>query len=272
VPRIATPETLREIDVTTLRRWTTPLAISLALLLGASVSTARAETPTEKPAGWEFQIVPYLWGAGIDGTIQVGKLPAGGVEASFEDILSNLHMAAMGAFEARKGNWGLFVDAVYVDLHDTLPTPDQVVYGEADVQLSEQLYTGLINYRLPGSDKVTVDMGWGARYYRIDTDLELTSGIAQGTTAGGKVDWWDWVAAVHVVGHPSKRWSVMGYADIGGGGSDLAWEAAVGAAFACTKVVSVDFGYRYLSIDYTHDKFQLDTAMAGPYFGVGFHF
>jgi len=47
---------------------------------------------------------------------------------------------------------------------------------------------------------------------------------------------------------------------------------AAGAAFACTKVVSVDFGYRYLSIDYTHDKCQLDTAMAGPYFGVGFHF
>lgn len=256
----------------TLRRTLTALAVSIALLLCVSMSTARAETPTTNPDEWEFQIVPYLWGAGIDGTIQIGRLPAGGVEASFADILSNLHMAAMGAFEARKGNWGLFVDAVYVDLHDSLPTPDQTVYGFADVQLSEQLYTGLINYRLPGSDKVTVDMGWGARYYRIDTDLELTSGIAQGLTAGGKVDWWDWVAAVHVAGHPSKRWTVMGFADIGGGGSDLAWEAAAGAAFACTKVVSVDFGYRYLSIDYTHDKFQLDTAMAGPYFGVGFHF
>lgn len=258
--------------MTILRRWLTPFAVSIALLSCVSVNAIRAESTTEKSDGWEFQIVPYLWTAGIDGTIQIGQLPAGGVQASFADIWSNLQMAAMGTFEARKGNWGLVFDGIYVDLSDTVPTPDQTVYGEADVNLSEQFYTGLVNYRLPGSDKVTVDMGWGARYYRIDTDLELTSGVAQGTTAGGSVDWWDYVAAVHVVGHPSKRWVVMGHADIGGGGSDLAWEAVVGAAFSCTKVVSVDFGYRYFSVDYTHDKFQLDTAMAGPYFGVGFHF
>jgi len=258
--------------VTTLRSWQTPFAVAMALLFCVSITAVRAETPTVKSDGWEFQIVPYLWGAGVDGSVQIGQLPAGGVEASFSDILSNLHMAAMGAFEARKGNWGLFLDGIYVDLHDTVPTPYETVYGEVDAQLSEQLYTGLINYRLPGNDRVTVDMGWGARYYRIDTDLELTSGIAQGTSAGGTVAWWDYVAAVRVLGHPSKRWSVLGYADIGGGGSDLAWEAAVGAAYECTKVVSVDFGYRYLNFDYTHEKVRFDLAMAGLYFGVGFHF
>jgi len=251
------------------RRWITTIAATCALLVGVSALPARAAEKSEKA---EFDIVPYLWGAGLDGTLGIGKLPAQGVEASFSDLVSDLHFAAMGTFAVRKGNWGAIIDAIYIDLHDTVPTPQETVFGEAKVALGEQLYSGLITYRIYNAHKTSVDFGWGGRYYRIDTDLELTSGAAQGRSASATVNWWDWLAGVRVVGHPSKRWSLTGYADIGGGGSQLTWEAIAGADFAFNKTVSMAFGYRYLAIDYEKNKLLYNVSMAGPYLGLGFHF
>ena len=248
------------------RHWITTLAVTSALLVGVSALPARAAEKSDKA---EFDIVPYLWGAGLDGTLGIGRLPAQGVEASFSDLVSDLHFAAMGTFAVHKGNWGAVVDAIYINLQDTVPTRDEAAYGQADVDLGEQFYSGLITYRIYNARKTTVDFGWGARYYRIDTELALTSGSA---TASANVNWWDWLAGVRVVGHPSKRWSLTGYADIGGGGSQLTWEAIAGADFAFNKTVSMAFGYRYLSIDYEKNKLLYSVSMAGPYLGLGFHF
>jgi len=237
-----------------------------------SVSPAFAQSTAPKQEGWQFDIVPYVWGAGLEGDVKLGRLPTQGIEASFSDIWNSLNIAGMAAFEARKGKWGVLVDAIYIDLSGTVPTPEELVFGQAKVSMKQQLYSGLITYRIHDSKKLSVDLGWGARYYRIDTDLELTSGIAQGRTRAAKVDWSDWLAGARVVGHPSKRWSLIGYADIGGGGSDLTWEAIAGADFAFNKTVSLAFGYRHLSVDYDENQFLYDVSMAGPYLGLGFHF
>ena len=246
--------------------------VVLAILTGATPAASAAEPAVVESKSWEFDVVPYVWGAGIYGDLQIGTLPAQGIEASFSDIWSNLNIAGMLAFEARKGNWGVLVDAIYVDVSDTVPTPDEVVYGSAEVSMQQQLYSALITYRIHDGEKTTVDLGWGARYFQIDSDLSLTGGVAAGRAVSGKVDWWDWLAGVRFVGHPSKRWSLMAYADIGGGGSELTWEAIVAANFAFNKTVSLPFGYRYLSTDYQDSNFGFDAAMQGPFLGVGFHF
>lgn len=244
--------------------------VVLAMVSATAPSVLAAEAAAQESKDWEFRIVPYIWGAGIQGDVGIGRLPAQGVEASFSDIWNNLEIAGMAAFEARKGRWGVLVDAIYIDLGDTVPTPDPA-YGNADVSMNQQLYSGLMTYRIYGAEKVTVDMGWGPRYVRIDSALELTSGVAQGRKVSGTEDWWDWLAGVRVIGHPGKRWSLMGYADIGGGGSELTWEAVVAASFAFNKTVSLPFGYRYLSIDYDQNSLLYDVAMEGPFLGVGFH-
>jgi hypothetical protein len=247
-------------------------AAGLAIVVAILAPLAAAKPSTTESKDWEFQLVPYIWGAGIGGELKIGALPAQGVEASFSDIWSNLDIAGMLAFEARKDRWGLLTDAIYVDLSDSVPTPNQVVYGNADVSMTQQLYSALIAYRIYQSEKATVDLAWGTRYFRIDTDLSLSGGAAAGRSVSGMEDWWDWLAGVRVVGHPSKRWSLMGYADIGGGGSQLTWEGIMAADFAFNKTVSLAFGYRYLSTDYVHDAFSFDAAMQGPFLGLGFRF
>jgi hypothetical protein len=247
-------------------------AVGVATVFGIVAPAVAAEPAVVESKAWQFDIVPYVWGAGIGGDVAIGTLPAQGVEVTFSDIWDNLNIAGMLAFEARKDNWGVLIDAIYVDVSDTVPTPDEALYGQADVSMSQQLYTALVTYRIHDGDKVTVDLGWGPRYVRIDTDLELTSGALQGRKARHDEDWWDWLAGVRVVGHPSKRWSLMGYADLGGGGVEMTWEAIAAADFAFNKTVSLAFGYRYLNTDYDQNSFVFDGAMQGPFLGVGFHF
>jgi hypothetical protein len=245
---------------------------TLAIATPTVAAEPAATTATTEAKRWEFKFVPYLWAAGVYGDLRIGRLPTQGIEASFSDIWDHLQIAGMLAFEVRKDRWGLLIDAVYVDLSDSFPTPDEVVFGDADVSLTQQLYSGLIAYRIYDSEKASVDMAWGARYFRMDTDLSLSSGAAAGRSLSKKEDWVDWLAGVRAIGHPSKRWSLMGYADIGGGGSQLTWEGIFAASFAFNKTVSLAFGYRYLSTDYVNEPLEFDAAMQGPFLGVGFQF
>jgi hypothetical protein len=232
---------------------------------------ARAESPMEPEKGWQFDIVPYIWASGFDATLAIGDVASGGVDASFSDLVSDLNMAAMGVFEARNDRWGVLFDGAYFDLSATKPTTNPTVFGDADVDFSGQIYTGLITYRAYQGKRTTVDALAGARYVRMDTALSLTGGVAAGRTASGTVSWWDWMAGARIIGHPGKNWSITGYVDIGGGGSNLDWDAVFGAAYAFNKTVYLPFGYRYLDIDYGQDIVVLNMAMGGPYVGVGFH-
>lgn len=253
------------------RHWIVTLVVASIFVVVVSAFPARAAAPVESKDGWEFDIVPYLWGAGLEGNVQIGRVPATSVQASFSDVWDYLNIGGMVAFEARKGNWGVLIDGIYIDLEDSMPTPDPA-FGGVNASMTQQLYSGLITYRMCNARNTTVDFGFGTRYYDIATDLELTPGLAPGRSASASVDWWDWLVGVRVVGHPSKRWSLSGYADIGGGGSQMTWEAVAGADFAFNKTVSLAFGYRYLSIDYDENRFLYDVSMQGPYLGLGFHF
>jgi len=52
----------------------------------------------------------------MNGSVGAGQLPPINVGMSFSDILENLDAGLMGAFEARKGRWGVLLDAIYMKL------------------------------------------------------------------------------------------------------------------------------------------------------------
>jgi len=246
------------------------IAGSLLVAAASFASPARAQSTPPKDDGWRFDATPYLWGAGINGDIKIGRLPTGGVEASFSEIFNSLHFAAMAAFEGRKDRWGFIVDAIYMDLSQSTPTP-QAAFGDADGSLNEQLYTGLASYRVLDGN-VAVDVFAGPRYVSLDADLTLTSGSAAGRAASASKSWWDGVGGARVLWHLERNWFVTGLVDVGGGGSKFTWEALVGAGYEFNKTISVKFGYRYLSVDYDTSSFLYDVATAGPFAGVGFRF
>jgi opacity protein-like surface antigen len=68
-----------------------------------------------------------------------------------------------------------------------------------------------------------------------------------------------------------KRWSLVGYADIGGYGigSDLSWQLLAGANYAFKPNLVGKLGYRHVQNDYEEDGFLYDMASAGFYLGLG---
>jgi opacity protein-like surface antigen len=77
------------------------------------------------------------------------------------------------------------------------------------------------------------------------------------------------------VQHPiAERWTLTGYADIGGFGvgSDFTWQLAAGIDYVFSKVFVGKFGYRYMAVDYDKDGFRYDMANSGLYLGVGIRF
>ena len=246
--------------------------IALGLILTASIvaSPAKAESAAPKQDAWQFDATPYLWGAGLNGDVKLGRLPATGVEASFSDVANALHFAAMVGFEGRKSRWGFIVDALYIDLSESTTVPKGQA-GNVDASLTEQIYTGFASYRVLEGD-VAVDLFAGPRYVSIATDLNLTSGILAPRAKSASVSWWDGLGGARVKWRLPKNWWLMGAVDVGGGGSKLTWEALVGAGYEFKKVASMKFGYRYLSIDYDTTSLVYDMATAGPYVGVGLRF
>lgn len=95
------------------------LALSLALL--ASPLLAQPAAPTPDDGRWRFAVTPYLWATAQEGEASFKGIPPQPVELSFGDIWDNLDFAALFAFEAHNGRWGVATDVVYMNLGAKIP-------------------------------------------------------------------------------------------------------------------------------------------------------
>ena len=81
----------------------------------------------ESEDSWHFQIAPYAWLAGLDGSVAtLPGLPPADVDIDFyDDILGNINGAFMLVGEARKGRFGLAMDVVYTNIETDSAIPGQ---------------------------------------------------------------------------------------------------------------------------------------------------
>ena len=88
----------------------------------ACLGVVLATPALAQDSGWSFALSPYAWTPGITSSVETawGKIE---VDKSIGDVLSDLDLAFMGAFEARNGRWGLIADLFYADLSESHATP-----------------------------------------------------------------------------------------------------------------------------------------------------
>src|SRR5262249_38968961 len=85
------------------RRLTLLRAVLLALL---TASAARDAAP-KSADGWTFQVTPYLWLAGIGGSVTAPNGDSASFSAGIGDVLSHLDGGLMLLGEARHGRFGI---------------------------------------------------------------------------------------------------------------------------------------------------------------------
>ena len=259
------------------------LGAAIVAALGATPTVAQAQASASSGGSWTFELTPYLWSAGMSGEVGAGALPTMNVDMSFSDILDNLDAGLMGAFEARNGRWGLLFDAIYMKLaHSatasrTGPGPiGSTATASAELEMTQTVFAAAVAYRAI-EGRTPLDVIGGARYAKLTVDAQIDGSFYAQTgsvAASSEKSWVDPYIGVRVQHPIAERWTLVGYADVGGFGigSDFTWQALAGVNYEFSKSIAGKFGYRYLYVDYDKDGFRYDMGNSGLYLGAGIRF
>jgi hypothetical protein len=252
-----------------------------ALLVGLLAAPAAAEDV-------RFSITPYLWLPTVEGDFRYGIPP--GAEASPDvsvgpvDYLDSLEGVFMIAGEARFGRFGAFTDFIYLDfstddanirtLNGPGPLEIPLELG-TEVDLSGTMWTLAGGYDVIENEDVRLQAFAGIRYLGIDSSLawELSGPLdvfPQTGSVGRDSDAWDGLVGARGE-FRTGDWFFPYYADIGGGDSELTWQALVGVGYRFGWG-DLRLDYRYLNYEQDEDQLVQDLTLAGPSFGATFRF
>ncbi len=252
-------------------------AAALAACLLAPATSHAADATVDAGSadtGWTFTAAPYLWAAGIDGTVGLFGLPPVQVDASFSDVMKNFDIGFMGAGEAHYGRFGLAVDIQYIRVSAEAAPPLGLAADRVDVTSTTfSAFAGAM-YRMVDDPQVTVDAMAGARLWSVDNDLDPVGGPLGPADFSDGSTWVDPMVGAKARINLSDQFYVTGWALVGGSGSgsNLTWDAMGALGYEASDTVSLIAGYRALSVDYTDGSFVFDVVEQGPILGAVFKF
>jgi hypothetical protein len=227
---------------------------------------------------WKFTGNIYLFAAGIGGESSSG----GDIDVSFSDILEDLEMAFMGGLQARKGKWSIGADVMYMDLSQsndgqlTLPVGHEglTVSTSADIDLESWIVTPAVGYNLIDTEKGTLDVIAGARYFSMKIDLDLTA-VGPVTTRkfplSDSPHNWDGIVGIRGQLNLAPALYLPYYADVGEGDSKATYQAFAGVGYRFKRFDAVA-GYRYLAYEFEPNTAVRKLNFSGPLAGVKFAF
>jgi len=271
-------------------------ALALSLVMPAALC---AESLSDN---WTFALKPYLWLPTIHGTLNYSVPPGGtgspSTEVGPDSYLTDLNFAFMVGGEARKGEWSIFTDVVYLNISSQSSTVKAVNFsGPAGVisvgtnanastssSVKGAIWTLGAGYAVVHTPAVTLDVIGGFRYFGLEasTDWQLATtvtGPLGGTQvfprAGSISQREDLVDGIIGIRGNMKlgdsNWSIPYYLDAGAGSSKLTWQAVLGITYSLSWG-NVELAYRHLSYDQKSDKLVQDMRFSGPALGVSFRF
>ena len=283
-----------------MRRRSRTLRVGLALMALITISLPAYAGEPAPPDKWTFAVRPYLWAPGISGTLKYDIPPSGGGGATVDlasYILQNLNFALMLSAEARKGDWSVLTDVVYLDVESDDSEVKSVSFagpgGRVDVSAGADVGTKVnlsgFEWELAGAYTVarggnsSLDVLAGFRYLGIEaeTDWQLSGSItgpgagqsfASSGSVSDRVDLWDAIIGIRgSVGLGDSRWAIPYYLDVGTGTSAMTWQGAAGIEYRF-HWGDLQLMYRHLYYDLKGDKLLQNVSLSGPALGVNFRF
>jgi hypothetical protein len=179
----------------------------------------------------------------------------------------------MGLVVARKGQWGVGGDAIWMALgaNGTAPGPVGVT-ASTDMSQGAFAFYGL--RRLAPY----ADVFFGGRVNYLSANLRINSPLQVRSVDGAKT-WFDPLVGLQLrTPENGKRWHAQVYTEFGGFGvgSTFTWQIFPTVGVDVAKWASLEFGYRWLDIDYSSGEnttlFKYDVLTQGPVLGFAFRF
>ncbi|CUI34336.1 hypothetical protein [Achromobacter aegrifaciens] len=258
----------------------------LALLLGAASALPKAARADENgrmahspPApgpesksDWQFSVSPYLWMAGVQGTVrQFGSAPAT-LDSDFGQIFNELDYAFMGILEGRRGRYSVFADIAYTKTSVKDPTPKGILAEKIGVV--SQSFSGLLGggYAVHSTDRAHLDLIAGLRIWSVSTKLSFHEGILDHVKQRDSATWVDMVAGFRGTYSLTDRVYLTGWGNIGAGQADLDWDVVAGVGYKLNANLSAVAAYRIQGVDYRKNGFEYDVIQKGPIMGITYRF
>jgi hypothetical protein len=217
-----------------------------------------AATATRAAEDWSYEIVPFLWAAGIDGREGVNGSVAE-VSASFQELLDLVNIGGAMRFTAHRPPVGWFGEASFVELEDTVDS----ALGSTRIKSSQTYGEGGLSYEFDSA----LALYGGLRFQQLDTRIDTTAAHQSDTK-----DWIDAIVGVRWTPVSADHWIAWARADAGGGSSDLVWLAEAGGGYRWTERWGAYLAYRLLDTDYEHGGFLYDVRQQGLMLGFGARF
>ena len=224
--------------------------------LAALVPAMAAAQPSQSdppPAAWRYGFSLYGYLPSLSGTSSA-PADAGGTPISIDadKLVDSLKFTVMGVFEAHNGRWGLFTDLLYLNLGGNKQQSSRLHPRRCG---ASRRHHGQPRLGLQGGDldarrrvpRVRRSNGHGRRarwgsLVRRENDVALEhhrqpranpSGGSLGQPQN-KVSVLDGIVGVKGRARlgSASPWSVPFYVDVGGGESDLTWQAMGGISYA----------------------------------------
>lgn len=241
---------------------------AMLALAALAASPAAAQT-----SDWTFALSPYAWLPGVSTSLDTdfGRVES---DLSSSDAVADLEFALMGAFEARNGRWGLILDLVYSDISVSEPTPFGRLFSKARVDTELTVFTAYAAYRVLETDRGSLDLLGGGRFFWVDIELELTPGDLERATSSIDGDWGDPVFGARGRLDFTNRWFATALVDAGGfgGGSDQSWQAFGSVGYQFDPRWSAQAGWRYLSVEKRISGNDVEVDLNGPLLGFTVRF
>lgn len=239
-------------------------------LLGA------AQAGAQDAPRWSFEISPYVWAAGLDGTIQpVAGGPTFQSSLSFGDILDNLDAGFFISGSAQRDRFVMVGDLYYISASDTVSVPPVAppvdrIRGKAEV-LQGTLAAG---WRAVDSASRSLDLLAGLRAGENDIEVQARAGNTTVRQANNDISYAAPILGLRGRVRLSDTVSLTGYGDFGGGTSsvDSTWQLSATIDYHLSDRAALSVGYRHETLDIDNDGARSNTDTSGFLIGTRLRF
>jgi hypothetical protein len=240
-------------------------ALVALAILGWSTA-ARAQVLSDDQ--WHFSATPYAWIVGLSGDLGVRRLQSS-VDLAPWEIVKHLQFGFMANAQARKGPYGLGLDAIYAKLGGARALAVRGDTGGLDLTQHMTILQPTGGYTI-GDSTWSVDFLLGMRYWNLSTSLDVDFPRLSNERSGSE-QWVDATGGARVSWMPLDKLHLVAAADGGGGGSRDTWQALGSVGYDAWSKWRLGVAYRVLAVNYDRNIFLFDTRLEGFVVGATYH-
>ena len=137
----------------------------------SSAAVSQNPAPSAPAPSWSFQSLSYVWFPGMSGTVGARGYNTT-ADISPSDILKNLNIGIMGAFEADHDRWGLPFDYVWAKIQDKKSFVNFPGYS-AKATVKEGFFTPKVTYLVVDGKMLKIRATAGLRVWYLGENLQL---------------------------------------------------------------------------------------------------